>query len=201
MDESIPTMMEPDLETERLRIRRLDLNDAESCHRLYLDIGWADTTLSEAENRALRQSLVEWSVQNYVQLARLRQPPYGDRAVVEKHNGTFVGMVGFAPTIVPLGQLPSFGALEHARCGPEVGFFWAVAPASQRQGYATEAGKAMLEYAFRTLGLQRVIATTKRTNVASIGVMRRLGMNVEENPYPEPSWFQTCGVAVWSDQT
>ena len=194
-------MTEPDLETERLRIRRLDLSDVEACHRLYLDIGWADMMVSEAENRALRQSLVEWSVQNYIQLARLRQPPYGDRAIVRKHEGTFVGLVGFAPTIVPLGQLPSFGAHEHARSAPEVGLFWAVVPASQGQGYATEAATAMIEYGFGTLGLERVVATTKRTNLASISVMRRLGMKVEENPYPEPSWFQTCGVAVWSDRS
>jgi RimJ/RimL family protein N-acetyltransferase len=192
--------MKPDLETERLRIRRLELSDVDACHQLYLDIGWTDATLSEAENRALRQSLVEWSVQNYIQLERLRQPPYGDRAIVGKHDGTFVGLVGFAPTIVPLGQLPSFGTQEHARFTPEVGLFWAVAPASQGQGYATEASKALLEYAFGNLGLERVIATTRRANLASIGVMRRLGMKVEENPYPKPSWFQVCGVAVWSDR-
>jgi len=193
-------MIGPDLETERLRIRRLDLQDVEACHQLYMDIGWADATLSESENRALRQSLVEWSVQNYVQLERLRQPPYGDRALVAKENGMFVGIIGFAPTIVPLGQLPSLGAHEHARSAPEVGLFWAVAPASQSQGYATEAAAAMLEFAFGTLGLERVIATTKRTNLASIRVMRRLGMKVEDNPYREPPWFQTCGVAVWSDR-
>jgi RimJ/RimL family protein N-acetyltransferase len=189
--------MEPDLETERLRIRRLERSDVEACHQLYLDMGWADATQSDAENRALRQSLVEWSVQNYVQLQRLRQPPYGDRALVTKEKGTFVGLVGLAPTIVPLRQLPSFGRVEHARSTPEVGLFWAVAPVLQGQGYATEAGKAMLEYAFQYLSLERVIATTKRTNLASMAVMRRLGMKIEENPYQEPSWFQACGVAVW----
>lgn len=193
-------MSGPDLETERLRIRRLDLKDVEACHRLYVDIGWADASLNETENRALRRSLVEWAVQSYVQLERLRQPPYGDRALVAKESGLVVGMVGFAPTIVPLDQLPSFGAQEHARSAPEVGLFWAVAPTSQGQGYATEAASAMLEFAFGELGLGRVIATTTRTNMASIGVMRRLGMKVEENPYREPPWFQTCGVAVWSDR-
>jgi predicted N-acetyltransferase YhbS/RimJ/RimL family protein N-acetyltransferase len=192
--------MEADLETERLRIRRLELRDVESCHRLYLDIGWADTTLSDSENRALRQSLVEWSVQNYIQLARLRQPPYGDRAVVGKDDGTFIGLAGLVPAIVPLGQLPSFGAHERARMAPEVGLFWAISPAWQGRGYATEAGRALLAYAFETLGLERVIATTNRQNGASIGVMRRLGMRIEENPFPEPRWFRTCGVAVWSDR-
>jgi RimJ/RimL family protein N-acetyltransferase len=189
--------MQLDIETTRLRIRQLEIGDVESCHQLYMDIGWADASLSDAENRALRQSLVEWSVENYVQLARLRQPPYGDRALVTKESGSFVGLVGFAPTLVPLGQLPSFGRSEGARFTPEVGLFWAVAPGSQRQGFATEAGRAMLDFAFQHLHLERVIATTKRTNVASVGVMRRLGMKVEENPYREPSWFQVCGIATW----
>jgi len=44
------------------------------------------------------------------------------------------------------------------------------------------------------LHLARVVATTERENVASIGVMRRLGMRVEENLQPEPAWFQVVGV-------
>lgn len=192
-------MKAPDLETDRLRIRQLTRDDVESCHRLYVDIGWADPTLTDADNRLLRQSLVEWSVRGYVELARLRQPPYGDRALVEKNTGAFVGLVGLAPTILPMRQLPSFGRLESARCEPEVGLFWAVAPASQGQGYATEAGRALLDFAFTALRLERVVATTGRANAASIGVMRRIGMTVEENPYPDPPWFQVCGVTTWPD--
>src|SRR5436190_20256411 len=41
--------------------------------------------------------------------ARLRQPPYGDRAVVLKGTGGLVGSVGFVPCLAPFGQLPSFG--------------------------------------------------------------------------------------------
>lgn len=167
-------MSEPDLETERLRIRRLEIQDVEACHQLYVDIGSADDSLNETENRAVRRSLVEWSVQNYVQLERLRQPPYGDRALVAKDSGIFVGMVGFAPTIVPLDQLPSFGAQEHARSAPEVGLFWAVAPASQGKGYATEAAAAMLEFAFGALGssglLQRRREQTWRQSALCVGL-------------------------------
>jgi hypothetical protein len=39
-----------------------------------------------------------------------------------------------------------------------------------------------------------LIATTERSNAASIGVMRRLGMDIQRNPDAQPGWFQTVGV-------
>jgi RimJ/RimL family protein N-acetyltransferase len=77
---------------------------------------------------------------------------------------------------------------------PEVGLYWAVAPAFRRRGIAAEAAAALIDHAFAELSLARVVATTDRDNLASIGVMRRLGMRVEENPEPEPAWFQVVGI-------
>jgi RimJ/RimL family protein N-acetyltransferase len=41
-----------------------------------------------------------------------------------------------------------------------------------------------------------VVATTEHSNAASIGVMRRLGMDVQRNPDAQPEWFQTVGVTA-----
>ena len=54
----------------------------------------------------------------------------------------------------------------------------------------------MIDHGFAELGLARIVATTERDNLASIAVMRRLGMRVEQNPLPEPHWFQVVG---WLD--
>jgi hypothetical protein len=43
------------------------------------------------------------------------------------------------------------------------------------------------------LNLARLVAGTERSNTASIGVMRAMGMTIEENPFPEPPWFQIIG--------
>ena len=43
-------------------------------------------------------------------------------------------------------------------------------------GYATEAGSATLLYAWRALGLDRVIALILDGNVASVNVATKLGM-------------------------
>jgi RimJ/RimL family protein N-acetyltransferase len=182
------------LETERLRIRPLELGDLEDCHRLFMDIGWADAKRSEEENRERRRQWLEWTLRSYEQLALLYQPPYGDRAVVLKDSGRFVGLVGFVPMLAPFGQLPSFGRVEGARFSPEVGLFWAISPSLQRNGYATEAAGALVRYAWETLKLGRILASTERGNSASMAVMRHLGMRLEENPFPEPFWFQVTGI-------
>ena len=64
----------------------------------------------------------------------------------------------------------------------------------QGQGYATEAARALVDYAFQHLRLKRIIATTTYAKAASMGVMRKLGMHLERNPYPEPPWLQVVGV-------
>ena len=74
--------------------------------------------------------------------------------------------------------------------------YWALNPAARGKGYATEAARALIEWAFTNLELARIVATTEDENVASQAVMRRLGMRVERNPDPEPAWFQVVG---WTD--
>lgn len=53
---------------------------------------------------------------------------------------------------------------------------WRVMRTHWRQGLATEGARALLDHGFRTVGLSRVWAETMAINVASLGVMRRLGM-------------------------
>ena len=184
----------PVLHTERLEIRPVRAGDLAACHQLYTGIGWADSARSEAENFERRRSWVAWSVANERELARLNQPPMGERTVIDRASGDFVGLVGLNPTLKPLGQLPSFGGVEHARQVLDVGLFWAITPPRQGAGLATEAAAAVIAYMFDVRHLARIVATTDNDNIASIGVMRRLGMRIEANPYPDPFYFQTIGI-------
>ena len=134
---------------------------------------------------------------NYEELARLYQPPFGERGVALRETGQLIGLCGYVPYLNAFGQLPSFRAGQATRPGLtsiEFGLYWAIAPAHQRRGYATEAARALLDHAFGELRLARVVATTSHDNAASIGVMRRLGMRIETNPYPDPPWLQVAGV-------
>src|SRR5439155_17989035 len=122
---------------------------------------------------------LQWTICSYEELAQLYQPPYGDRAVVLKHTQQVIGACGFVPCLAPFGQLPSMHAADHDAQShfnsPEFGLYYALSPAYQRQGYATEAAKALIDYAFTQLSLKRIVATTTYGNVASMGVMRKVG--------------------------
>ncbi|MET0211160.1 MAG: GNAT family protein [Burkholderiaceae bacterium] len=56
---------------------------------------------------------------------------------------------------------------------------WSIHPDFQGHGYATEAARALLDYAFGTRGLHRVTANGDARNGASTRVMERLGMRRE----------------------
>jgi RimJ/RimL family protein N-acetyltransferase len=176
------------LETDRLIIRAFVLNDADTVSRLLDAAFGAGSYGSAAEKRVM----FDYAVAADAGLALLHQPPYGDRAIVKRDSDEVIGSVGFAPCLMPFGQLPSFEPTT--RFTSEIGLFWALFPEHWGHGYATEAAAAMIAYAFGQLRLRRIVATTEHDNTRSMNVMRRLGMRLERNPRPEPEWFQTVGV-------
>ncbi len=189
----------PPLETARLIIRPFIMADLDALHWIVdVELGEADFGTEGAQSLDERREWLEWAVLNYEQLAKMYQPPYGDRAIVLKQTGQLIGSIGYVPCMMPFGQLPAFAAgLDDAarrRSTCELGLYYALAPAQQRQGYTSEAAAAMVEYAFQNLELRRVVATTTYDNQASMGVMRKLGMQIERNPFPDPPWMQVVGV-------
>lgn len=184
----------PTLETDRLIIRPLASDDLESCHRLRVDIGWADAGVSDEVNRERQRTWLEWTINGYREFARLHQPQYGERAITSKKDGAFLGLIGMVPSMAPFGQLPSEGARAGARARPDVGLFWALSPSAQGKGVATEAARGFSMRLFERLGLARLVATTEHDNLRSIAVMRRLGMRIEANPFADPEYFQVVGI-------
>jgi RimJ/RimL family protein N-acetyltransferase len=185
----------PPLTTARLVIRPLILDDLDAIHHI-LDIDLKMGTQTRDE----RRRWLEWSVLNYEQLALLYQPPYGERAVALKETGKLIGAVGFVQSYIAAGKLPYYQSLERQPFGdhlhiPELGLFYAFASAFQRQGYATEAVNAMIDYAFKQMNVRRIVATTEYDNDGSMGVMRRVGMRIEKNPTPgDPHYLQVVGI-------
>ena len=197
MSDYIPGLFMPALETERLNIRPFAMGDLDDIHYI-LDIELSDVDFGSegAKTVKTRQQWLEWTIMSYEQLARLYQPPYGERAVVLKRTGQLIGAVGFVPCLAPFGQLPSLRSEtgDSRLFTTEFGLYYALSPVVHRQGYATEAVRTMINYAFETLHLKRIVATTTHDNTASMGVMRKTGMRLEKNPYPDPAWFQVVGI-------
>ena len=178
--------MLPILETQRLRVRPFSLDDLEPSKR-FLD--YADDE---------RRAYLEWSKMNYNLLGWLRQPPYGDRGVELRASGELIGVVGYVPYLIKLDLLPGYQEFPRepeACCSTAaVGLYYAIAPDHRLHRYASEAAGAMIDYAFKNLRLDQIVATTDHNNLGSQGVMRRLGMRILRNPHPEPPWLQVVGV-------
>lgn len=190
------------METERLTIRTFELNDLPAIHRI-LDKAMGDGThVDDAAARAERESWLRWSMLSQEWLPKMNQPAYGDRAVALRSTGALIGAVGFVPLLAPFDHILELSAGDRTgrHCTAEVGLFWVIVPAHQRRGYATEAAEALVQHAFGQLALERILAATEYDNVASQGVMRKLGMQVRRNPLPEPAWLQVVGILRNPDQ-
>jgi RimJ/RimL family protein N-acetyltransferase len=175
--------------TNRLEIRELKRSDLEACEQLNRELSGGDAEKSIEQTR----EWLEWTILSYRQLAELCQPPYGERAVVLRQSGEVIGRVGLVPLLEPFEQLPSLGASRVARYSTEIGLYWAIRPSFRRSGYATEAARALVQYAFESLQVRRLIAGTEYSNESSIAVMKKLGMRIERNPFGQPEWFQVRG--------
>lgn len=189
----------PILQTERLTIRPFTMDDLDAFHRIS-DLCFGDgTKLDDAAAIDANRRMLQWKVLNEEMLARLYQAPYGDRAVVLRSTGKLMGSVGLVPYMDVFNGMPGLRFIHgddgsRPRATAEVGMFWAIDPAYQGQGYATEAAKAMLGYLFNEVHLARIIATTEFENRASQAVMRKLGMQLHRNETGQPPWLQVVGV-------
>ena len=95
----------------------------------------------------------------------------------ERDSGALAGRGGMsripadAPVAEAIGKLvgPDWAA-DRLELG------WALTESARGRGFATEIGRAGLDFAFGTLRAKAVIALTERINLASRAVMERLGM-------------------------
>ncbi len=95
-------------------------------------------------------------------------------AVVVREGNLLAGWAGLAaPTFLPE-VLPAV----------EVG--WRLGTAFRGHGYATEAGRAWIDYGFGEGGLNEIVSIYEPENVASGAVMARLGFSfAKETAHPE----------------
>lgn len=109
-----------------------------------------------------------------------------DFAVV--HGGELVGRVG----------------MKRAADSRLATLWFEVAPAHHGRGYATEAARALLGFAFEDVGLHRVAGDCDPRNPASARVMERLGMRREahlvQNVFIKGEWCDSVVFAMLASQ-
>lgn len=146
------------LETERLRIR----NWLESDRPLFAEIN-ADPKVMEFFPR--RRPRDESDALMDEVRTRIRETGLGFFALALKDTDEPIGFLGLArPDLAPF--LPD-GTVE-------IG--WRLAVRFWRQGFVTEAAKAMLRHGFEKHGLAEIVSFAVENNARSTAVMKRIGL-------------------------
>lgn len=153
MSDVVPPI--PRLWTPRLLLREFQPADREPFARLNADSRVA-ATLSRALTREESDAFADAVDRHW------REDGFGLFALERLDTGGFIGFTGLA--------VPSWAPVA----GVEIG--WRLAPEAWGYGFATEAARAVLPFAFETLGLPDLISLTAASNVRSRAVMARIGM-------------------------
>jgi RimJ/RimL family protein N-acetyltransferase len=140
--------------TDRLLLRAWRSADAEPFAEINADpavMRLLGGPLSRGRSDEMLERMVaRWAVQGY-----------GRCAVEERATGSLLGFVGLGPTLAVPGAT-------------EIG--WRLASHCWGRGLATEAARAVRYLAFDEFGLDRLVSVTRPDNVASLGVMGKIGM-------------------------
>ena len=148
------------LETDRLILRWLSLEDAEFILRLLNEPSWLQfigdkgvRTLEDA-----RSYILQGPIEMYSRLG------FGLYLVELRKEGWPIGMCG----LIKRDSLPDV----------DIGF--AFLPAYWGKGYAYEAAAAVVKFSAAVLGLDRIVAITSPDNDRSAKLLEKLGLRFEE---------------------
>ena len=146
----------PVLETERLRLRKLTMHDAQDIYDYSRDPQVARHVLWDAH-----RSIGESRAYLRFMLRKYRMTEPASWGIELKSTGKILGTIGFM-------------WIQPDNAAAEVGY--SLSRAYWGQGIMTEALKAVIDYAFCSLNLNRVEAMHEVDNPASGAVMRKCGM-------------------------
>jgi RimJ/RimL family protein N-acetyltransferase len=150
----------PEIETERLRLRAFEEEDASSIGfyadpdvMRYIPGGAGDpASLRSRFQTRLDRTREQWD-----------RHGIGMWAIVLKSSGSVIGHCG-------LQKLPD---------GDEIEVYYLLDKPYWNQGIATEATRAALAFGFERAGLERIVAIAMPENVGSRRVMEKSGMRLE----------------------
>jgi len=149
----------PLVETNRLLLRMFEAGDLDSAFRLFNDEE-VQKYLSSENRRTCEQ--MKFTLRNLVK--RWQERGFGLWCVSEKGSDKMFGYCGF----------------QYLDKTPDVEVLFAFFKDYWGKGFATEAAKASLKFAFEELQLEKVFAVTHPKNTASRSVLEKIGMTFEK---------------------
>ncbi len=150
----------PTLQTERLYLRKILPEDEDDMYEYSKDPETSKYLLWEPHSsRNFTRGHLK-----YLQ-AQYQKAAFFDWALVLKESGKMIGTCGFTE-------------IYEREKRAEVGYV--ISPLYHRQGFAPEALKRVMEYAFDTLGLVSLSGRFMEDNLASEKVLSRLGFQKDE---------------------
>src|SRR5688572_16836987 len=154
---SSPTHAAPELETKRLRFRLFRDSDFPTYEQ------WTSRMeIMRYLGGKTFDRIQAWRHLAY-QIGHWQMLGYGYYAVEEKASGKLVGRVGYT-------NHPGW---------PDFELGWTIVPEYQGRGYATEAARFLLAYAFDALDQARVISLIHPDNAPSRRVAEKLGQRID----------------------
>ena len=148
-----------EIETERLILRRLDSGDLDELAALFASVDvLRHLAVEPLAGEAARDFAAEFIRDSR---GEFREAGTGAMAVTARASPKAIGYCGLRP--VPIEP----GSLE---------LMYALMPGVWGKGIATEAAGACLDWGFRALDPNAVIALARAENLASLAVMERLGL-------------------------
>jgi RimJ/RimL family protein N-acetyltransferase len=153
---TLPQANGPVIETERLLLRQWQGRDMAPYIAMLSDPGTA--RFITVDGKPVVDEMTGWR-HAVVMAGHWTLHGAGMFVVEEKSSGKFAGRVG--PWKPP--GWPGF----------EVG--WGIAHEFRGKGYAAEAARASIDWAFATFDIDQIVHCIDRENIASQGVARRLG--------------------------
>lgn len=149
------------LETERLLLRRLVIDDLDELFVLYSDPEMREYYPEGILNYEETKEELEWFLNGHP-----GHPELGLWATIHKETGKFIGRCGLLPwTIEDKLEVEVAYMIDKA--------FW-------KKGLATEAAQGVVRYAFDQLNLSRLICLMDPANIASQRVAEKAGMSFEK---------------------
>jgi len=157
------------LETERLFLRTFQEEDVESLIAINQD----KNVMQFFPGRPTREETIAFIDKI---ISHQEEKNFSLYAAEIKKTGEMIGFVGL------------FTAIFESHFTPAIEIGWRLSSKHWNQGYATEAAKAVLDYAFKILNLDEVVSFTSALNKPSIRVMQKIGLHTSsEDDFDNPN--------------